>query len=319
MSDILYRSILKPRQVIEPHKYFCEGYEYLYEQDGCVSQYDEMARLTYYIKKIINPPYYGCEKADFESIFKKTLALDCEDTDKDSSFLKSLSIRRPIIIGGCGRSGTTLLLSILSSHSEVFGIEEELYCFYPVFRLKKIINFIIDKKKLQNQTWCEKTPKNVVNFNKIYDQLSGDVSLIHIVRDGRDVVTSRHPYHPEKYWVSKERWKSDVEAGLQCKNCILVKYEDLIFNPEKVLRIICDYCKIEFQDQMLKFQSFTNVKQNVAWEDEKVTKIHSNRVKKWKNVEHEDIINEFSKDSECMFLLERLGYERSSFNHINKL
>ena len=38
----------------------------------------------------------------------------------------------PIYIGGCGRSGTTLLLSILSSHPEIFACPGELEMFNEI-------------------------------------------------------------------------------------------------------------------------------------------------------------------------------------------
>ena len=38
-------------------------------------------------------------------------------------------VNPPVYIGGCGRSGTTLLLSILSAHPEIFGCPRELNLF----------------------------------------------------------------------------------------------------------------------------------------------------------------------------------------------
>ena len=37
----------------------------------------------------------------------------------------------PLIIGGCGRSGTTLLLSVLSAHPKVLAIPHETEAFCP--------------------------------------------------------------------------------------------------------------------------------------------------------------------------------------------
>jgi len=310
MSSILYKSTLKPRQVIEPYKYFAEGNEYLYEQDGRITHFDERIRLIYYTGNIINPYQKETTKeVDFEEIFKKTLIRDCEDTEKDIKTLKRLSDHHPIIIGGCGRSGTTLLLSVLASHSKIFGIDTELYSFYPVFRPKKIINFLSDNKFPSNKIWCEKTPKNIINFNKIYSKLNKNVRLIHIVRDGRDVVTSEHPYHPNQYWVSKERWASDVTAGLECENCLLIKYEDLVTKTKETLKTVCDYCSLEFEPKMLDFQKFSNVRENVAWKYGKPVKIHPNRVQKWKKKQYTDIINSFNEDAECVNLLKKLKYE----------
>ena len=311
MLDILYKSTLAPRQVIEPYKYFAEDYEYIYKDNESITHYDEKNRVIYYNKNIINPYQASFHGTDikFDDIFKKTVLNDCDDTDVDILKLNNLSNNKPIIIGGCGRSGTTLLLSILAAHSNIFGVDTELYSFYPVFRLKKLINFLNDNQFSKDKTWCEKTPKNIINFNKIYEKFEGNINLIHIVRDGRDVITSEHPYHLNQYWVTKERWVLDVKAGLDCKNCMLVKYEDLVSNPEQTLREICDYCKLEFEPQLLNFQNFTNVTKNVAWENNKAVKIHTNQIKKWKKDKYWPIIRDFVNTDECVSLLKTLDYE----------
>jgi hypothetical protein len=46
------------------------------------------------------------------------------------SLLTSLP-QKPIIIGGCARSGTTLLLSVLSCHPNIYAIPDETYTFCP--------------------------------------------------------------------------------------------------------------------------------------------------------------------------------------------
>ena len=167
MSAILYKSTLQPREVIEPYKYFSEDPEYLLKKGATLEHYDSKGRIIFehkYSKGLLEERDF--KEESFDKLFRKTVNLDCDKSKQDIEKLKSMSNYSPIIIGGCGRSGTTLLLSILSSNSKVFGIRDELYSFYPSFRPKKIINYLEDNNFKSSKVWCEKTPKNILNFKK---------------------------------------------------------------------------------------------------------------------------------------------------------
>jgi hypothetical protein len=131
----------------------------------------------------------------------------------------------PIVIGGCARSGTTLLLSVLSCHSRIFAIESETFALCPKetaamprrsqLRLDELAQ-LLERADIPASCWrwCEKTPKNVRFFGPILEAFGQDIRLIHMVRDGRDVVTSVHPRRPEGFWVRRRRWVKDVASGL---------------------------------------------------------------------------------------------------------
>ena len=123
----------------------------------------------------------------------------------------------PIVIGGCGRSGTSLLLSILSAHPHIAGIPEETYAFCPDvwtpgaegpgdLDMEVIGRHLAHLDPPASTTrWCEKTPKNVQVFGALLAHFGERVRLVHIVRDGRDVLTSRHPSSTGKArWLSKD-------------------------------------------------------------------------------------------------------------------
>jgi hypothetical protein len=100
----------------------------------------------------------------------------------------------PIIIGGCGRSGTTLLASIFSSFPNIYVIpcETALLCpgcygnfQYPLpindIRLQSSISLdsffssCFDASYTSFNTWCEKTPRNIYYFKEIHEIFSGKV------------------------------------------------------------------------------------------------------------------------------------------------
>ena len=210
--------------------------------------------------------------------------------------------KRPIIIGGCARTGTTLLLSILGAHPDVFAIGDESYAFSPLpIKPNKLIA-VPDDKRL-----CEKTPKNVHSFEEIYKYFNGDVDLIHIMRDGREVCTSKHPRF-SGYYVSPERWVEDTRMGLACWHACPIFYENLVTKTEETIRRLCENIKLEFHPNMLDHSKHTNVQNNAAWEKE-ATKIETHSLSKSKNLEHAKRLKEFMDHKPAVKLLKALGYE----------
>ncbi|MEM8857637.1 MAG: sulfotransferase [Chloroflexota bacterium] len=235
---------------------------------------------------------------------------------KEVSALNQLFSAPPIIIGGCGRSGTSLLLSVLGAHSSILSLETETYAFYPhPFRINRILNQI-EKQPIKESAhrWCEKTPKNVQSFGQIQDFFKGNVKLIHIVRDGRAVVTSHHPNHAQTYWVPLERWISDVEEGLKFKDIThIVRYEDLVSDPLKTLQRLCKFIEEPFDQRMMEFHKHTNVQKNIAWGlGTNVEPLTTNHTQKWKAEEHTEVINNLMGNKQAIGLLSKLGYLEKS-------
>jgi hypothetical protein len=242
------------------------------------------------------------KEVDFEYLFNKCLQFS-DYLYEDIENLKSFN-KKGIVIGGCGRSGTTLLNSIMGAHKDIHAIEEETYSFVPTPRLNRLNNNL---KNVEENFWCEKTPKNVYAF---YFLAQFDfIKLIHIVRDCRDVILSHHPNHKQKYWVDIERWNNDVQTGLNhFKQCLTVKYEDLILDTKNTLQKICNHIEIDFDENMLNYQNHTNLTHNPAWGSSKASAVHAKSINKWKNTEDKDRINEVYKNNLSVNLLKRLNY-----------
>ena len=223
----------------------------------------------------------------------------------------------PIILGGCPRSGTTLLLSVLGSHSRIYSIENETATLYPRIRPLWLLKWLLleDKFHLRHipggkQRFCEKTPGNLRNTELIIDFFGGHVKMINLFRDGRDVVTSRHPLDPTKYWVKIDTWVNDVRYGLQVaarEHVYTLKYEDLVAAPERVLRQICEFVGEAFESTMLEHHKHTNVATNLAW-FAGAQQIHEDSLRKWERPEHRARLEEFMAHPEAVSLSRRLGY-----------
>ena len=226
----------------------------------------------------------------------------------------------PIIIGGCGRSGTTLLLSILDAHPEVFAFPDEMSVFnhwnkksknIKPQRFDRIYRYLLTHRIPGTaKRWCEKTPRNVRFIQDIFDYYNEDVYFIHIIRDGRDVVLSKHPSNPDEYWISPQRWVRDVKAGMIYKKhpkVLTIKYEDLIENYPATIKKICNFADLEITPKLENWFEHTQVRKNNAWHNG-LQKLHGNSIGKWQEPKYKKRVDDFMRHEDAVELLKELGY-----------
>lgn len=227
----------------------------------------------------------------------------------------------PILLGGCGRSGTTLLLSIISAHPKIFAFPHEVDAFTewvtdvdgslePV-RIDRMYRYLITNKIPGEVTrWCEKRPYNVRYIPEILEYHGEGTKFIHIVRDARAVCTSKHPQKPGEYWVSVDRWVNDVSAGLEHfdnPQVLTIKYEDLILSPEKLISQICEFIEEEPVEEIINWYENATVRENRAWFGG-VTDIQKESLKKWQKPENRERVEEIMNDPRVQNLMEKLAY-----------
>lgn len=231
-------------------------------------------------------------------------------------------IKSPIIIGGCGRSGTTMLLSMLSAHPSIFAFPDELSIFnhwinadngnlIPL-RLDRMYRYLITHPiPSGTKRWCEKTPYNIRYIDEIIDYFNGDIKIIHIIRDGRDVCLSKHPDKPGEYWVEPERWINDVKNGLSYRdypNVYTTYYENLIYHYHRYMKDLLAFLDEPFSNKMANWIEHTTVKNNNAWFGS-VENLHSQSIGKWKKPENKTRVDYLMSVRGFKELLEELNYE----------
>jgi len=229
--------------------------------------------------------------------------------------------KEPILITGCGRSGTSLLLAILDAHPNIYGHPHETEVFHQkrkfsnpqLNHIHNLINlyavFYKSDVPKECQRWCEKTPKNVHHIDEILREFRNKVKIINILRDGRDVCLSTHPEHIG-YYISPIRWVNDVEAGQKFKDHPLVlhvKYEDIINSFDETINNIMEFINEDFHHAIKEYYSHSGVNDHAAW-TEGLQPIYKQSIKKWTNPKHKMRLSHFYLIPKTELLLKELGY-----------
>ena len=226
--------------------------------------------------------------------------------------------KAPIIIGGCPRSGTSLLVSILSADPSIYCIPEEAWAFYDTKTLsefERLVDQFLWKHLPENteasyERWCEKTPRNVLAFGNIIEFFGPQARLIHIVRDGRDVITSRHPHDPGKYWVNGLEWIWYVTEGLRFfshPQVFTIRYEDLVLKFQDSVEAIYDFLGEQPPRKGADWYQHAQIRAHSAWFQE-VQPIHARSIGRWKLLEDSAVFREFMGHDRATELLSRLKY-----------
>lgn len=115
--------------------------------------------------------------------------------------------------------------------------------------------FEVYAQKSGKARWGEKTPNNIFCVRDIWKMFPGS-KFIHVLRDPRDVCLSliqRRNFHP---YVAVYRWIASINAAMSVdihgsKDYFEVRYEDLVTDPENVVRAVCRFIGEEFEEGML--------------------------------------------------------------------
>ena len=195
-----------------------------------------------------------------------------------------------IIIGGCVRSGTTLMRAMLDSHPNIaIGPESWLFVYRVDYRVlaeeyamsdddvymlctrSTCLSHFIDQffetyaERMGKPRWGEKSPTNVLRLKYIWRHFP-KAKFIHMIRDGRDVVCSIESQHTrlrtDGFRIAdrslKQRiavWREHVAAGMRWRGdqrYVEVKYENLAQAPRKTMEKVLDFLGEPWSEDVLR-------------------------------------------------------------------
>jgi len=230
--------------------------------------------------------------------------------------------KSPIVIGGCGRSGTSILSAVLSAHPSIVVIpmETNVFCRFTkdlkgisledFTKQRMLPNFVKYSTRETQTRICEKTPINVFYFNEILKLYNNDIKLINIIRDGRDVLLSRHPLDSSFPFVSWKAWKSRMLDGLKYKDhpsVYTIKYEDLVLNFKETIVKLCNFLEEPVTKEILDWYKYATVRKHAAW-FKPLRPLDAKSIGKWKTTEHKEQVEKFMNQKVCVELMKEYGY-----------
>lgn len=237
-----------------------------------------------------------------------------------------------IVICGYPRSGTSLLQNMLSATTNGFSYDS--FETRAAQRIHRPGNYIT------------KMPMDIFSIEEVISNNvhRKDILVIVVIRDIRDVLTSKHPLLPDRYFIDYENswwpqdaafttWRKDA-PGIkdihgkivdvmrlrdEYLNTMIVKYEELVNDPDKLQMELAQRYPINCTTA---FSEFHRNKKRLAYRYEgrhqakdsnlvfENRSVQTSRIAKWKNVENlEALKQEFERHPELFDILIDYGYE----------
>lgn len=111
---------------------------------------------------------------------------------------------------------------------------------------------------------CEKTPLHI-EFQKELLEVFPNTHIIYLIRDPRDVVASLKtcPWASSDVRRNSFYWCKTANLIQNRKNSVLIKYEDLVENPEREFQKIGDLLHIKIDDRVLHAEAPNEDKESV--------------------------------------------------------
>jgi hypothetical protein len=136
------------------------------------------------------------------------------------------------------------------------------------------------------QRWGEKTPQHAL-FSETLCEWYPSATLIHMIRDPRDVVASlqRMSWAANSVVRNARTWRECNLAAQRCSHLpqyLPVRYETLIAKPEQELARICARLGEEYDPAMLGPQQATGIPSTRPWSIRAEQPITTERLDKWR-------------------------------------
>ena len=147
-----------------------------------------------------------------------------------------------VYLMGCGRSGTWLLTGLMSTYSDVDLVAKELAIEY--FGIYETLSKVLIIKRDRDA------------YQRVED-IPDSIKILYIIRHPFDVLTSFNPnVSSRKYYIRPHRWLSEMMSLRYlmdyCKTVKVVRYEDLVTNPEQEQEAIARFLEVEISSNTIE-------------------------------------------------------------------
>ena len=231
---------------------------------------------------------------------------------------KLIVSKKNIFIMGCGRSGTTYLLTLMSSYKDTYTLvddasvpgEDHFDRFNNINSTKK--NRVI-KRSSDSYDYATKIP------NQIF--------ILWLVRHPLDVTSSTLYYQGTTHssYISAERWIREANALKQMiaskqKNILIIKYEDLINKPDKIQLEIASFCSLKINNLFRNNHLTFTASQDISETMNGIRPPDPSSIGRWKKEEYihrsKQIWNELGDTGE--WFCDYFDYDQEEINQLTK-
>ena len=147
-------------------------------------------------------------------------------------------------------------------------------------------------KKFDKIRWGDKRPYYIKYLPQLF-KLFPDAQVIHIIRDGRDVVASlkRMPWWNKNSISAMLNWQEAIHRGVTARRnyssdqFIEIKYEDIINEPENSIKAVCKFLDEEYSESLLEFHKIAKESvpsYKMGWHSATKSKINAASIGRWK-------------------------------------
>lgn len=244
----------------------------------------------------------------------------------ESKFILSLYPELPKYGDLSRRENVARLLDDIAEHQAVKAgqliVDRRLVLKQPIASYAQLVDAIMRTKaqSLGKARWGDKTPFYTPSIDVLW-RLFPEAKIVHLVRDGRDVLLS----HKKVSWLSNSlpkiaadwRWMTTIchkVGSVRGPDFFLeIKYEDLVRQPEAILRQICAFLGEEFAPEMLLYHRTARQEvptESLRWHESSVQAPDPAKLLQWKTrLSRADriIFEQIAGDT-----LDLFGYEREN-------
>lgn len=201
----------------------------------------------------------------------------------------------PLLLLGAPRSGTTLLATMISRHSEIAIINED-----RGWAMRRILGKAVvgNKRCVPNQIELQKRSFFHFRFLKslglameyqssqysIEDYLGlANLKIIGLIRSGNDVVSSIMNRSEKNFRGASYRWCRAIEVLYEIRrrapgSFAVVSFESLVTHPVENMQKIAAFLQVEYQDRMLEGPKYNPWYPEEGMNAEKVNRSEKQRV-----------------------------------------